>query len=157
MPPQSLFDLSKIDTSKVIVTKEQIYQVNPHRYEFEFLDGIYFVDRVAGEIAGYRDTRADEFWVRGHIPGRPLFPGVLMIETAAQLVSYFAMTECPGKGFMGFAAVEGVKFRGTVVPGNKFIVIAKKVEIRPRRLVAATQAFVGSDMVYEGLITGMWL
>ncbi len=157
MPAQPYVDLSTIDKSHVAISHEQIYEVNPHRYEFMLLDGIYFVDKETQLMAGYRDVKDDEFWVRGHIPDRPLFPGVLMIEASAQLVSYFATTELPDHGFMGFAGVENVKFRGQVVPGDHLIFVAKMVEVKSRRCVGATQAFVDGKMVYEGLITGMWL
>ena len=157
MPPLPLIDLSLIDPNKVLITREQIYQVNPHRYEFMQLDGICYADCQQGLMAGYRDVRSDEFWVRGHIPGRPIFPGVLMIETAAQLVSYYAMTARPGGGFLGFAGIDGVKFRGSVTPGHRIIILGKMLELRPRRCVGATQAFVDGKMVFEGVITGMWI
>jgi 3-hydroxyacyl-[acyl-carrier-protein] dehydratase len=150
-------DLSSVDTSKVLVDRETIYQVNPHRYEFMLLDGICMMDHSQGLIVGFRDVRDDEFWVRGHIPGRPLMPGVLMIETAAQLVSYYVMSQNPGKGFLGFGAVDGVKFRGTVTPGSRLIMMGKMIECRPRRCIGQTQGFVDGQMVYEGLITGMWV
>jgi 3-hydroxyacyl-[acyl-carrier-protein] dehydratase len=109
-------------------------------------------------IAGYRDVRADEFWVKAHIPGRPLFPGVLMIETAAQLVSYYVMKCYPDKGFVGFGGVDGVKFRGAVQPGDRLVLLGKMLEIRGlRRAVGQTQGLVNGQMVYEGKITGMIL
>jgi len=157
MPPQPLFDISRLDPDRPILDREGIYKVNPHDHEFRMLDGLLLMDPDAGHIAGFRDVGDDEFWVRGHIPGRPIFPGVLMIETAAQLVSYYAMSEQPGKGFLGFGGVEDVKFRGTVEPGNRILMLGKMVELRPRRCVGATQAFVNGRMVYEGVITGMWL
>ena len=157
MPPKPLLDLSKIDMSKVDTDSEGVRKVNPHRFEFQQLHGIIFVDRKEDIIAGFRDVRNDEFWVRGHIPGRPIFPGVLMIETAAQLVSYYVMSQDPSKGFLGFSKVDGVKFRGTVMPGQRIIMVGKLLENRPRRCIGATQAFVDGQMVYEGLITGMWI
>lgn len=157
MPPQPLIDVSRIDPDKVAVTREGIYQVIPHRYEFQQLSGIYFIDYEKHELAGFRDVRDDEFWVRGHIPGRPLFPGVLMIETAAQLVGYWATSQTPDKGFLGFAGVDGVKFRGQVVPGQRLVMVGKLIDINPRRCIGAVQAFVEGKQVFEGQITGMWI
>lgn len=157
MPPQPVLDLSKLNPNRVIADKAAIYKINPHAYEFQLLDGIYHLDHATGEIAGYRDCTADEFWVRGHIPGRPIFPGVLMIESAAQLVSYYVMSREPGKGFLGFGGVTDVKFRGSVVPGQRIVLLGKMVEVRARRCIGATQGFVDGQMVYEGVITGMWI
>jgi 3-hydroxyacyl-[acyl-carrier-protein] dehydratase len=157
MPPQPLFDLSMIDVNDPKISQEEIYSLNPHRFEFMLLDGAYFVDNESGVAAGYRDAKDDEFWVRGHIPGRPLFPGVLMIEAAAQLVSYQALTMSESKGFLGFAGVDNVKFRGQVVPGQRLVLLSKALDVRPRRCIAATQGWVDGQMVYEGTITGMWI
>jgi 3-hydroxyacyl-[acyl-carrier-protein] dehydratase len=156
MPPQPLLDLSGIDPSRLVATREQIQQVNPHRFEFQQLDGILLNDHANGLMAGLRDLRPDEFWVRGHIPGRPIYPGVLIIECAAQLVSYHVGTMESFEGFIGFGGVDGVKFRGQVKPGDRMIMLGKMLEVRGRRrCVAATQGFVGDQMIYEGTITGM--
>jgi len=157
MPREPIIDVATIDTSKIEATRQEIYQVNPHRFEFMQLDGIYFVDRDRGIMAGFRDVKEDEFWVRGHIPGRPLLPGVLMIETAAQLVSYYMMSEMPDKGFLAFSGVDNVKFRGQVTPGQRVIVVGRMVEVKSRRCIGDTQAFVDGKQVFEGLISGMWI
>lgn len=158
MPPKPLIDLSQIDPTRVLVDRQGIYRVNPHRFEFQQLDGICLLDRTEQTLAGFRDVRADEFWVRGHIPGRPIFPGVLMIETAAQLVGYYVMTEPQRQGdFLGFGGVDDVKFRGVVQPGSRIIMLGQMLDQKPRRCIGATQGFVNGRMVYEGIITGMWL
>lgn len=157
MPAKPFIDLDTLDFDSLVADREGIYQVNPHRFEFAQLDGIVKLDYEQKVIVGYRDVGAEEFWVRGHIPGRPIFPGVLMIETAAQLVSYYVVSNEPNKGFLGFGGVDGVKFRGQVVPGQRIVMMGKLVEMRPRRCVGDTQAFVDGKMVYEGQIKGMWV
>ncbi len=157
MPPQPIIDFDSIDLNKTIVDRDGIYEVLPHRFEFMQLNGINYIDKEAGVIVGYRDTRDDEFWLRGHIPGRPIFPGVLMMETAAHLISYYVMYDRPEGGFLGFGGVDGVKFRGSVEPGKRIFLAGKMVEIRKRRCVGLTQGYVDGKMVFEGLITGMWL
>jgi len=157
MPPRPLYDISNIDSADVAIDRNGIYEVNPHRYEFQLLDGLYFVNQQTGIIAGFRNVRDDEFWVRGHIPGRPIFPGVLMIEAAAQLVGYYVMTVAPDKGFLGFGGVDNVKFRGVVLPGQRVIMVGKMMSIRSRRCIGHTQGFVDGRMVYEGRITGVWM
>ena len=157
MASEPLFDMSLFDPDRVLVDIEGINAVNPQRFEFQQLHGVCYIDRDAGHLAGVRNVREDEFWVRGHIPGRPIFPGVLMVETSAQLVSYYIMSTFPERGFMGFGAVTDVKFRGAVVPGQRIVMLAKTAEIRKRRAVGLTQAWVDGKLVYEGTITGMWM
>lgn len=157
MPPRSLFDISAVDLTGTIITRKEIGQVNPHRHEFSLLDGFCHLDLQTGEMVAYMDVREDAFWVRGHIPGRPLLPGVLMIESAAQMVSYYVKV-CAGlPGFVGFGGVTDVKFRGQVVPGDRLVLLGKMKEMRKRRSVAMTQGYVDGRMAYEGTITGMVL
>ena len=157
MPQPLLVDISRIDFSKVEIGIEQIRAVNAHRYEFEMLDGIYHLDREDRSAVGFKKTSMNDFWVRGHIPGRPLMPGVLIAEAAGQLCSYVYRTVIntrPGV-FLGFAGLENVKFRGTVPPGETLILIAKAREERHRRIVCDTQALAGDRMVFEGEVIGM--
>ncbi|MHC4708633.1 MAG: 3-hydroxyacyl-ACP dehydratase FabZ family protein, partial [Planctomycetota bacterium] len=104
MPPPLLFDLSQIDlTRPPIFDKEAIGKMNPQRCEMEQLDGILWYDKKKFLVLGYKDVTEDEFWVRGHIPGRPLMPAVIMIEAAAQLSSFFVKQIYELGGFIGFA------------------------------------------------------
>jgi len=158
MPPTPYLDIQTLDCDNVLVDRKEIYKVLPHRYEFERLDAIVHIDIENGLMAGYHDARDDEFWVRGHIPGRPIFPGVLIIETAAQLVSYHVWKATNVEGFLGFAALDDVKFRGAVEPGQRLLLVGKMIELRPpRRCKGGVQGFVDGRMCFEGVITGMWI
>src|SRR5947207_14245354 len=134
MPPQALFDISNVDLSKTVYGPEEIRKYNPHRDNFEMLQGITWVDPKADQIIGYKDMRDDEFWVSGHIPGRPLFPGVLMIELAGQLASFYTKKFIGWKGLAGFGGIQECKFRMQVTPGMRLHVLAVKVWERHHRI-----------------------
>lgn len=155
MPPPVLLSPSELDFTHVVADRAAIQRFNQQRHEFALLDGIVLYDVERNLVAGYHDIRSDAWWVRGHIPGRPLFPGVLMIEVAAQLASYvFGRLFGDGR-FLGFLGVDGVKFRGAVEPPCRLVMIGTAKLIKPRRLVLATQGFVGDAMVFEGEVAGM--
>ncbi len=155
MPPTLLYDLSTVDMNKVVVDMEGIRSVIPQRHEMELLSGIIHIDDPNDCIIGYKDITVNDFWVRGHIPGRPLMPGVMMIECAAQLCAYWTMKKQPEMGFVGFAKCDNVRFRGTLVPPARLIMIAKLTEINRRRAVADCQGLYNGTMVFEATITGM--
>ncbi|HSW47015.1 MAG TPA: 3-hydroxyacyl-ACP dehydratase FabZ family protein [Phycisphaerae bacterium] len=152
-PP--LFDFNSLDLSRIVISREQVYEILPHRYEFMQVDGFVYLDKEQRIGVGLREVREDEFWVKGHIPGRPLLPGVLMLETAAQMASFLSHQVRPDERFMAFGGLDNVKFRGTVVPGSRMYVLLKGIEIRPRRTVCDAQGFVDNKMVFEARITGL--
>lgn len=156
MASAPLIDLNTLDLNHLVMTREQIYQILPHRHEFMLLDGIIHIDKANLVAVAVREVREDEFWVRGHIPGRPLLPGVLMIETAAQLAACMATLLDDNKGrFWGFGAVDGVKFRAAVSPPARMYFVLRGTEYRSRRCVADVQAFTDGKLAFEGQVTGM--
>lgn len=155
MPVPPLVDLRKVDVNRRVMTREQIYQQLPHRYEFMQLDAVIHLDAEEQVAVGLRNVREDEFWVRGHIPGKPLFPGVLMLETAAQLASCLSQLLQPEERFLAFGGLDAVKFRATVTPPAQMLIVEKAVDIRKRRTVCDAQGFVGDQMIFEARITGM--
>ncbi len=158
MPPPFIIDPAPLDFEHPIADIEAIRRVLPQRFEMEQLNGIVHLDPVAQVIVGYKDVRDDEFWVRGHMPGFPLLPGVLMCEAAAQLCSYYIVTQnLQGDGdFVAFGGLENVKFRGVVRPGDRLVMIARAVQIRTgRRAVFNTQGVVAGSLVYQGDIIGV--
>ncbi len=155
MPPKLLMDLSRVKLDRVEAGPEEIRRYNPQRHEFEQLDGIIHFDPDRAIIVGFKDVGADEFWVRGHIPERPLFPGVLMCEAAAQLCSYYYARIWGSERFLGFGGLDRVKFRGQVVPGDRLLLLARSTEMSRRRTIFEVQGIVDGRIVFEGVVTGM--
>ena len=157
MASQLLFDLDDFDVTRDVVTREQIEAVNPHRGHMMLLDGIIAKQNPGEKLwaIGYKDIRDDEFWVAGHIPGRPIFPGVLMIEAAAQLASYLFLDEAKDTEFMGFIGCDNVKFRGQVVPGDRLHILGVELKRNSRRIICQLQGVVDGSLVFEAKITGM--
>lgn len=155
MPPQFLIDISTLDLSKVVIDRETIREMNPHRFEMELLEGVVHLDTELECLIGFHDVSPDGFWARGHVPGRPLFPGVLMIELAAQLASFYTKKIVGWKGFVGFGGVDNCKFRQQVVPGQRLYVICQKKWQRHGRIGCATQGMVDGNLVFEAEIVGV--
>jgi 3-hydroxyacyl-[acyl-carrier-protein] dehydratase len=160
MPPPLLFDLSQIVlAAKPIFDKEAICKVNPQRFEMQQLDGILWYDKEKALILGYKDVTLNEFWVRGHIPGRPLMPGVIMIETAAQLASFFMKEIYKEEGFIGFAGIESAKFRSVVEPGQRLYLLGHITKYRKQahssRVETEVQGVVNGNIVFETVVAGM--
>jgi 3-hydroxyacyl-[acyl-carrier-protein] dehydratase len=160
MPPPLLFDLSQIDLqAEPIFDKEAIGKVNPQRFEMQQLDGILWYDKEKSLILGYKDITKDEFWIRGHIPDRPLMPGVIMIEAAAQMSSFFLKQIYHEQGFIGFAGIESAKFRSIIEPGQRLYLLGHITKYKRRKhtthVTTSVQGVVNGTMVFEVAVSGM--
>lgn len=157
MPPINIVDPEQLDQSVVIADRTAIRAVNPQRHEFEMLDAVIFVDQAQNIAAGYKDVRVDEFWARGHFPHEPLLPGVLMCEAAAQLCSYYIVTQhvIDDGSIVGFGGLENVRFRSVVRPGDRLILVSKAQRLHRRQSVFNVQGFVGSAMAFHADVIGI--
>ena len=159
MPPELHFDPANVDFGRVLADRDEIRRVNPQRFEMEQLDAVVYADPEQQLVIGYKDVRPDEFWVRGHFPGQPLLPGVLLCEAAAQLCSYYAMTQglIEAGNILGFGGLEEVRFRAAVRPGDRLVLVAKGTRLKRRQSIFDVQGFVGGTMVFHGEIIGVAL
>jgi 3-hydroxyacyl-[acyl-carrier-protein] dehydratase len=155
MPPKLLFDLSTIDMDRVVFDQEAIREVNLQRGDMEHLNGIIWVDPERDLILGYKDVRKDEFWVPGHIPGKPLLPGVIMIEAGGQIASFYMRKFLGWDGFIGFGGVTECKFRQMVEPECRLYLLAQKISERHGRLCSRVQGLVRGDLVFEAEVMGI--
>lgn len=155
MPPAWLIDLDNIDLNHIAFGRDEISKFNPQSLEMEQLDAIIWYHTPEDLILGYKDVNMDQFWVRGHIPERPLMPGVIMIESAAQLCSFYMRKYGGIDGFIGFSGIESAKFRGAVEPGCRLYLLGKILKKRSRQFTGAVQGRVDDKMVFDCVITGM--
>ncbi|MHC5095605.1 MAG: 3-hydroxyacyl-ACP dehydratase FabZ family protein [Planctomycetota bacterium] len=153
--PAPLIDLGTIDLSKIEFDGEAIAEVNPQSYEMSQLDGIIWHDLANMLCLGYKDITDSEFWIRGHLPGRPIMPGVIMVESAAQLCSFFMKRIYGLEGFIGFSGIGKTKFRNTVLPGSRLHLLGHIDKVRSRQFSATVQGIVDDTIVFDTIISGM--
>ncbi len=157
MPAAPLVDYSSLDLSNVHCSQEALRDINPHRFDFEQLNYIAHYSEEPLAAVAIRDVKDDEFWVRCHFPNNPMFPGILMVEAAAQAASYCFQQKL-GKfddKIFAFGGLEKIRFRGSVKPGDRVIVIVKAVAARARRAVFDMQCWVNNRLVCEGQVIGV--
>lgn len=152
-----IVDPDLLDFDNPIADLEAIRKLNPQRHEMEQLTAVLYEDTVRQTCAAYVQTSMDSFWVRGHMPGLPLMPGMLMIESAAQVASFFTQRhDLLGAEMVGFGGVDNVRFRGVVLPGDRLVVMVKLLKARRSRMIVAHfQGAVGRQLVCEGELKGI--
>jgi 3-hydroxyacyl-[acyl-carrier-protein] dehydratase len=118
---------------KQTFTVEEIHALLPHRYPFALVDRI--IDFVPGKLAvGLKNVSFNEPQFQGHFPGRPIMPGVLIVEAMAQVggVVLTQMADVKDGLFM-FAGIDKVRFRRPVVPGDQLVMTVELLSVKARR------------------------
>jgi len=133
------------------VDREALEKILPHRHPFLFLDRIE--DLVPGVSAvGIRRIPLDEFWIPGHYPGQPVFPGVLIAEIMAQVGAVVALTanaDYAGKPVY-LAGYDRLRFRRPVRPGDELRVQVTLTETRSRLFFFEGKATVDGQKAADG-------
>jgi len=155
MPIQPLLDLDSLDLSQRLMDREAIARYLPHRGPIAMVDALVWQDEVPNAAVAVAHIPEDVWWADGHIPGKPLMPGVLMIEAAAQLASLIYYMRSEKSWFAGFTRINDVTFRGHVLPGDDLYLICVGQKYNPKRFVTAVQGVVNGQLVFNGEIAGM--
>ena len=157
--PQLLVDLEPLDLSQVVFTREDMQKVLSQRGRFSLMDGVVHFDEAEDYIIAYADLTADDWWAEDHIPGRPIFPGVLMCEAAAQLgtFDFFARRPDFDPQFVGFTGMDKVRFRSVVEPPCRMYIVARVKRVRGMMFTYWAQGLVDDKVVFDGELTGMAL
>lgn len=133
----------------------RIMQLLPHRYPFLLLDRI--VELTPGRsIRAIKNVTINEPFFQGHFPGRPVMPGVLVIEAMAQaggILSYMSH-EDPGSDLIYYlAAVDGARFRRPVVPGDRLEILVDVESVRRGVWFYRAEARVDGETAVKAQIT----
>ncbi|MFM7190232.1 MAG: 3-hydroxyacyl-ACP dehydratase FabZ [Microcystaceae cyanobacterium] len=132
-------------------TITEIQELLPHRYPFALVDRI--IDFTPGKAAvGIKNVTINEPFFPGHIPQRPIMPGVLIVESMAQ-VGGVILTQLPGmKGkFFAFAGIDGVRFRRPVIPGDQLVMALELLSFKRQRIAKMQgRTTVDGQLVCEG-------
>ena len=133
------------------LSSEEILGLLPHRFPFALVDRV--IKHVPGQKAvALKNVTINEPQFQGHFPGRPLMPGVLIVESMAQ-VGGIIVTQMPDltKGLFVFAGINNVKFRRPVVPGDQLIITCELLSIKRQRFGKVKgEAHVDGNLVCSG-------
>ena len=134
----------------------RIMEMIPHRYPMLLVDRV--IDIVAGESAvGIKNVTGDESFFKGHFPGHPIMPGVLIIEAMAQTSAILVIGTIgkqPGS-VVYFMSVEQARFRKPVFPGDRLALDVVKLQNRGKVWKFEGKATVGDTLVAEATFTAI--
>ncbi len=160
MAKDSLIDFDTTELSHTVVGKQEVLELLAQRGRFEMLDGILQMDTASeggGTVVGFKEVRSTDWWASDHIPGRPLFPGALMVEAAAQLCTFHFLHLRPDlrDTFIGFGGLDEVRFRRPVEPDCRLILAGRVERMRSTMFVYSSQGFVNGELVFQAGIRGV--
>ena len=137
----------------------EIMQLLPHKFPFLLLDNVSNV--VPGKSAeGYKNFSVNEWFFSGHFPNNPIVPGVLLIESMAQLITFIHLsenleqsTQNKSSQNIGYLAKADIRFLSIVRPGDKLTMTAEIIKKMGKTSRAKVKAMVNKKVVVEGEIT----
>jgi len=140
----------------VIIEHQELHKYIPHRHPFLLVDRVVEIEPFK-RIVGIKNVTGSEYFFPGHFPGRPVMPGVLIIEALAQAAAVLAMysNEKDQGKLVYFAAIDGARFKKPVEPGDtlRLEVDVEKTKSRMWKVKAA--ALVDGATVCEADLTAM--
>lgn len=133
-----------------ILNINEIMDIIPHRYPFLFVDKVELVELGVKGI-GYKNVTMNEYFFQGHFPSMPVMPGVIIVETMAQVGAVILLSD---ERFAGktpyFAGINKVRFKRKVVPGDTLRMEVEIVKLRGSIGIGQGKAYVGEELACEG-------
>ena len=138
---------------KAPLGRSEIEAIIPHREPFLLLDEIVAIEPGARVVAR-KEVRPDEWFLAGHFPGRPIMPGVLMVEAMAQAGAVAVLSEEANRGKLAlFAGIDDVRFKRLVTPGDVLELTCDLERVRGPIGRGKATATVDGDLAVRGTLT----
>ena len=150
-PADSFRTAASVSVEPALLSSDQILNLLPHRYPFALVDRVVAYEPGLRAVA-IKNVTFNEPHFQGHFPGRPLMPGVLIVEAMAQ-VGGLIVTQMPDlpKGLFVFAGIDEVRFRRPVVPGDQLRISCELLSLKRKRFgKVRAQATVAGELVCSG-------
>jgi 3-hydroxyacyl-[acyl-carrier-protein] dehydratase len=132
-----------------VIEINEIMSLLPHRYPFLLIDRVEEFEPEK-RIVGIKNVTINEPFFSGHFPGKPIMPGVLIVEAMAQAGGVLAFKTFPGiRGNVFFMGIDNARFRRPVVPGDRLKLVVEVVKHRREIWIFEGAAFVDEQKVAE--------
>ena len=140
----------------MILDVTEIQKILPHRYPFLFVDAVVEMERLK-RVVGIKNVTINEAHFQGHFPGKPIMPGVLIIEAMAQTGGLLLLSEIPerDKKLFYLAAVDEARFRRPVVPGDQLRIEVTVLKWKVKFCKLQAVATVNGDVAAEAILRCM--
>ena len=130
---------------------ERLFDYLPHRYPFLLVDRVTEL-RPGASVKGYKNVTINEPFFSGHFPGRPIMPGVLIVEALAQVSGVLAMAtknQDVKDAIYYLAGTDKTRFKRPVLPGDRLDMESEILVARSRLMKFACRAYVSEELACE--------